>query len=237
MQHIIDRLVNKAIERYQLQRIEKYKIKTDWKPDIVISRDPGSGGNPIAKKLTKKLGWRFFNKDLMLELSKELGIPTEELTHVDEHSRNWATDFVHSIFNPSYVSDMLYITHLKKILIHAAKDGDMVILGRGANLILPPNKCLRVRITASLKTRIDNTYKYEKYATKAEAEARVKHVESHRNQFIRQYFGANPHNPWNYDLVISTDHLSLDQAVEIILQAYLIKFPQESKRIKSKLSL
>jgi cytidylate kinase len=236
MHYFIDRLVNKAIERSQLERIEKFKIKTDWNPDIVISRDPGSGGSPIAQKLAKKLGWRFFNKSLMLELSKELGIPTEELIHIDEHSRSWATDFVHSIFNPSYVSDLLYITHLKKILVHASKGGDMVILGRGANLILPADKCLRIRITASLKTRIDNTYKYEKMSSKVEAEERIKHVESHRNQFIRQYFGANPHNPWNYDLVISTDHLSLDQAMNIILRAYLIKFPREKKRLESKLS-
>lgn len=234
MQYYIDRLVNKAIERSQLQRVKKFKIKSDWNPDIVISRDPGSGGTPIAKKLAKKLGWRFFNKSLMLELSKELGINPEELIHVDEHSRNWATDFVHSIFNPNYVSDLLYITHLKKILVHAADGGDMVILGRGANLILPPEKCLRIRITASLQTRVDNTYKYEKMASRTAAADRIQHVESHRNKFIRQYFGTNPHNPWSYDLVISTDHLTIDQAVDIILSAYIVKFPAEKHRLQSK---
>ena len=236
MQYFIDRLVNKAIESSQLHRVEKLKIKTDWNPDIAISRDPGSGGHLIAKKLAKQLGWRLFNKSLMYELSKDLGIPTEELSHVDEHARNWATDFVHSIFNPGYVSDILYISHLKKILLHSAKIGDMVILGRGANLILPADKCLRVRITASLRTRIDNTYKYEKFPSKGAAAEHIQHIENHRNQFIRQYFGVNPHNPWNYDLVISTDHLTLDQAVEIILSAYLTKFPAEAKRLKSQLS-
>ncbi|KKU44787.1 MAG: putative cytosolic protein [Microgenomates group bacterium GW2011_GWA2_46_7] len=236
MHHFLNRLVNKAIEKAQAERVEKLKIKSTWNPDIVISRDPGSGGNPIAKKLAHKLGWQFFNKALMLKLSEELHIPTEELSHVDEHSRSWLADTFHSVFNPSYVSDVRYITHLKKILLHAAKLGDMVILGRGANLILPHDKCLRVRITASFETRVDNTYKFESVASKDEAAQRVRHIEKNRNQFIHQYFGTNPHNPWNYDLVISTDHLSLDQAVEIILQAYYVKFPKEGKSLKTKLS-
>jgi cytidylate kinase len=112
----------------------------------------------------------------------------------------------------------------------------MVILGRGANLILPHDKCLRVRITASFSTRVDNTYKYESKASKEAAREWVRQVEHQRNQFIRQYFGSNPHNPWNYDLVISTDHLSLDQAVEVILHAYTTKFPKEAKRLKSRIS-
>lgn len=230
MRYFIDRLVNKAIERSQILRVEKHKIKTDWDPDITISRDPGSGGHLIAKKLAKKLGWRLFDKTLMLELSKELKIDPAELVHVDEHDRNWAADLFQSIFNPSYVSDIRYISHLKKILLHASKFGDMVILGRGANLILPPEKCLRVRITASPQTRINNTYKFENKKTKTDAAAWVNHVETHRNRFIRQYFGVNPHNPWNYDLVISTDHLSLDQVTNLILHAYKTKFPSAEKR-------
>lgn len=232
----MDKLVNKAIEGAQLKRVEKFKIKSDWNPDITISRDPGSGGKLVAKKLAKLLGWQFFNKELMLKLSEELHIPTAELAHIDEHSRSWVADTFHSIFNPSYVSDLRYINHLKKILLHAAKIGDMVILGRGANVILPHDKCLRVRVTASFETCVDNTAKYENFKTKLDAAKHVRHVQNHRNQFIRQYFGINPHNPWNYDLVISTDHLTLDQAVEIILQAYLIKFPTRAKSLKSALA-
>ena len=236
MHYYLEKLVNKAIERSQLKKVEKLKFKADWNPDITISRDPGSGGKLVAKKLAKLLGWQFFNKSLMLKLSEELHIPTAELAHVDEHTRSWVADTFHSIFNPSYVSDLRYINHLKKILLHASKIGDMVILGRGANVILPHDKCLRVRITASFETCVDNTFKYENFKTKLDATKHVRHVQTQRNQFIRQYFGINPHNPWNYDLVISTDHISLDQAVQIIIQAYLAKFPKQAKSLKSALA-
>lgn len=236
MSTFLNRLVNKTIERSQLRRVEKLKIKKGWNPDIVISRDPGSGGKLVAKKLAKLLGWQFFNKSMMEVISQELNIPSADLAHIDEHGRSWITDTFQSIFNPNYVSDIRYINHLKKILLHASQSGDMVILGRGANFILPRDKCFSVRITASFRTRVNNTYKYEQKATRVEAADWVHHVEKQRNRFIRQYFGVNPHNPWNYDLVISTDHLNLDQAAKIILQAYLVKFPNQVKELKSALS-
>lgn len=229
MRNFINHLIEKGVASSQSLRVEKLQIKSEWTPDIVISRDPGSGGHVIAQKIAKKIGWSLFDKKLMLKLSEELGIPAREVANVDEHDRNWVSDWLQSLFNPDYVSDVRYIAHLKKILIHAAKNQDLVIVGRGANLILPHDKCLRVRITASFETRVDNTYKYEKKATREEAAIWVKHVQDQRNQFIRQYFGANPHNPWNYDLVISTDHLTLDQATDIVIHAFHTKFPKVKK--------
>ncbi len=236
MHNFIDQMVAKALQETQFNRVSKMQIKSEWHPDIVISRDPGSGGHLIAKKIAKKLGWRLFDKTLMFELSEELGIPANEIKDVDEHSRSWFADTFHALFNKEYVSDIRYINHLKKILNHAAKQGDLVILGRGANHILPHDKCLRVRITASFDVRTDNTFKYENKKTKEEAATWVRHVQTQRNSFIRQYFGVNPHNPWHYDLVISTDHLSLDQATDIIVQAFLVKFPQLRRRLADKLT-
>lgn len=228
----MDRLVNKAIEKSQLERVAKLRIKTHWSPDIIISRDPGSGGHVIAEKLAKKMGWLLFDKPLMRKLSKELDIPEDEVANIDEHSRSWSADLIHSIFNPDYVSDIRYITQLKKLLSHAAKQNDLVIIGHGANYILPPDRCFRVRVTASFSKRVDNTYKYEGKKSREEARLWVEKIEKRYNQFIRQYFGKNPHNPWDYDLVISTDNYSLGQVVDIISHAYFVKFPEEKKHFK-----
>lgn len=228
----MDRLIEKAIQHSQTTRLAKHKVKHVYHPDIVINREPGSGGRLVAQKLAKKLTWQLLDEALMDQLADELGIPVKEFKSVDEHGRSWLSDTIQGIFNPNYVSDIRYITHLKKIIAHAAKKNDLVIVGRGANHILPPDKCLNVRITASFPTRVANTLKYEKKESLDEATAWVRQVESRRRAFIRQYFGVNPYNPWYYDLTISTDHLSLDQAVDLIIQAYLAKFPKEKRRLK-----
>ncbi len=232
----MDRLVEKAIQKSLSNRVARLKVKHVYHPDIVINREPGSGGRLAAHKLAKKLGWTLLDEALMDQLAEELGIPVGEFKNIDERGRSWIQDTFHSIFNKNYVSDIRYINHLKKILAHAAKRGDLVIVGRGANHILPPDKCLNVRITASFKTRVDNTLKYEEKKTREDATKWVQKIEQDRNTFIRQYFGVNPYNPWYYDLVISTDHLSLDQAVDLIVQAYLAKFPKEKRRLSTKLS-
>ncbi len=232
MRYFMDRLVNRAIQKAQSKRVAKLKLKSSWTPDITIARDPGSGGTIVAQKLAKRLGWQVFDKELMIKLSEKLGIPSDAVSNVDEHSRSWISDLFHSIFNPNYVSDVRYITQLKKLMAHAAKDRDLVIMGHGANLILPPNMCLRVRITASFKKRVDNTFKFEDKKTVEEARAWVQKIDKQYSQFIRQYFGVNPHNPWNYDLVVSTDELSLDQAVDLIIQAFITKFPKEKRKLR-----
>lgn len=233
MQNFMDKLISKATQRSSM--IPKYKtiVKDDPTPDISISRDPGSGGRIVAKKVAEKLKWKFFDRELMIKLAKDLGIPAKEFEDVDEHTRNWVYDTFHSLLNPNYVSDLKYIANLKKLLLHAAKSSDIVVVGRGANHILNPSMCLRVRVTASFSTRVENTVKHEG-KTKEEAESWVRHVEEKRVGFIKQYFGVNPYNPWHYDLVINTDTITLDQARDIIIEAYFTKFPSERKRLKYK---
>ncbi len=97
MHNFMNRLIERSIAKSQSSRVAKLQIKNEWIPDIVISRDPGSGGQIIAKKIAKKLNWQIFNKKLMVELSEELKIPSSDLLHVDEHSRSWFADIFQSI--------------------------------------------------------------------------------------------------------------------------------------------
>ncbi|MFH2019509.1 MAG: cytidylate kinase-like family protein [bacterium] len=232
---LTDQLVEKSFQQFTLRaKLAKIRIKSspEWTPDITISRDPGSGGSIIAQKVARKLGWDVLDKDILNTLSKQLGIPEKEFARIDETPRSWLADTFNSLFNPQYVSDVRYLTHLKHLFFHAAKKGYTVIVGRGANHILPADKCLRVRVTASLAKRIKNTMHFEK-KTKLEASLWVKKVENNRNGFIRQYFGCAPYEPKHFDIVVNTDHLTLLQARNLIINAYFSKFPEEKSRLKS----
>lgn len=233
----IDKLVEKAVTRFSLEsRLAANLIKPQhrWSPDIVISRDPGSGGHVIAQKIARQLGWQLLDKEILIKLADELHIPPDHFANVDEHTRNWFADTFNMLFNPHYVSDVLYLKHLRQLLLDAAKDGDAVIVGRGANHIIPPDKCLRVKITASFAKRVKNTVKYE-HKTYEDANLWVRKVENKRNNFIKQYFGKDPYAPEDFDLVVNTDHLDLEQARDLIVGAYLAKFPSERRRLKDKL--
>lgn len=232
----IERLVEKASNRFSLQaKLSRLQIKPHrWSPDIVISRDPGSGGRVVAQKISRKLGWELLDKEILTKLAEELNIPPHEFANVDEHTRNWFADTWNSLFNPHYVSDVLYLKHLRRLLLDTAKDGDVVIVGRGANHIIPADKCLRVKITASFEKRVQNTMKHEG-KSREDAETWVRYIENKRHNFIREYFGKTPANPTDFDLVLNTDHLTLLQARDLIIHAYLDKFPAERRRLQNKL--
>ncbi len=221
-------LIEKAFltKRFQKKIIRCAQIKhPQWIPDITISRAPGSGGRLVAKKLAKKLGWKFLDKELIKKLAKKLNYPEEFLKKIDERPRPKLTDLIHSLLNPNYLSDYTYIKQLRKFILETAIEENVVILGRGANHILPEDKALNVRITAPFEIRVANTMKYEKMS-REDAIDWVRKVETDRNQFLSQYFGTDATRAENFDLVINTAYISLDSAVEIIVKVFGEKFPK-----------
>lgn len=218
-------LATRALDKLALK--SKFALKPthdDWLPDITISREPGSGGKLVAKKVAKKLGFKFYDKRLNRQVCKKLGISIKTLKEIDEKPRSWISDVVHATFNPEYISDIEYVNVLRKVILEIGIKGDVVILGRGANHIIPDNKALHVRITAPLEHRTKMAMKYENLS-EIQARNRVRQVSRKRSQFVRQYFGKSITDSANYDLVINTNNVSLDQAVNIIITAFKQKYP------------
>ena len=97
-----------------------------------------------------------------------------------------------------------------------ASHGDAVIVGRGANFLIPPQDRLSVRVIAPLETRVINVAK-EFGVTREEAKRRVINRENRRAAFIRQSFNADVADPKNYDLVINTHRLDMDAALGAVI--------------------
>jgi cytidylate kinase len=108
-----------------------------------------------------------------------------------------------------------YLKHLMKMVGIIGRHGGAVLVGRGSNFILPPERRLRLRIIASRQVRIENVAQ-EYQVSQKEAKRRIIQTESERRAFIRKYFNADIDDPSNYDLVINTDILTVDAAVSAI---------------------
>ena len=92
------------------------------------------------------------------------------------------------------------------------------MVGRGANFVLPPEKRFSVRIVAAQGWRINNVAQ-EFDISLEDAKRRVMRTESDRRAFIRKYFNADIADPTNYDLVVNTSTLNVDDAVQVISSA------------------
>lgn len=210
----ISQIIEDQVHRWQLQQKEKPAEKVVT-PVVTISREPGSGGRIVAQKLAETLGIEVFHQEVLHEMAKRAEVSEQLLATLDEKGLSILEDWIASLVNDRHLWPDQYLQHLMNVIGTIGKHGRAVVVGRGANFILPPQQRFRVRITAPQRLRIDNVA-HEFNLSPDEAKRRVIKTESNRKAFVRKYFNADIADPTNYDLVLNTQTLSVDNAVEVI---------------------
>jgi cytidylate kinase len=220
-------LINKIIQSLRIRdRLSGMGLDTESsfvKPFITVSREPGSGGAPIAKAVAEKLGFTFVDEQIIEEIARSTKQRKAVIQAVDEKSRNQIEDILHSLLNPEYIDDMTYITELVRVVLSYALKGHVVILGRGANFICPFAKGLHVNITAPYAFRVKRAVDFEGL-TEAKAKDVIAEVEAERKRFVKQYFRKDISKCNSYDLSINTTYFQVDEARDVILEAFYRKF-------------
>jgi cytidylate kinase len=113
---------------------------------ITIERKYGSGGHEIADKLAKKIGYRLYDRGVVVETCKRMGLSYEMVSGMDEQTP------VKAIFKAPgqehlSLEEQIYNTEAE-IIKEAAEQPGCIFVGRCASEILKDKKVLRVFITA-----------------------------------------------------------------------------------------
>jgi cytidylate kinase len=219
---LVDSLLGKTQVVDGLTMEPKFK-GISFKPIITISRDPGSGGKPIASEVAKLLHFDFYNKALIREVAKSAKARQEIINEIDEKQRSLAEDFVHNAINPEYVTEERYMRNLAKVVLFLNQRGKAVILGRGSNFMVPSAFALRVRITAPYRVCVARAVRYEGVPYSRAREV-INKISEERAGFVQQYFGKDITNPKYYDLTLNTAYMSINQAAKIIVESFKLKF-------------
>ena len=213
----IPKLIEEQVNRWQLTR-KKEAPEKEGVSIVTLSREPGSGGRIIAGRLAEKLGIDIFHQEVIHQIAKSADVSETVLETLDERGLNTLEHWVSSLVHERHLWPDRYMQHLMKVIGTIGNHGRAVIVGRGANFVLPPEKRFAVRIVAPQAWRIENVIK-EFDISSEEAKRRVLRTDSDRKAFIRKYFNADIADPTNYDLVINTATLELDDAVNVISAA------------------
>jgi len=127
------------------------------------------------------------------------------------------------------LDDALYIETVGSIISELGQRGDIVILGRGGQMILKElPTALHVLMQAPLEPRIRWVAERDKL-TLEEASKKVHDLDSGRAAFYRKFFKVDMGAPSLYDLVIDTGYLSHTAAAEIVALAARAKEGQASR--------
>jgi len=211
----IELIIEEQMQRWQLMKSKKVTEKQGVST-ITISREPGSGGRVVAKKLAAKLDFKVFHQEVLLEIAKRADVSDKLLATLDEKGLTVLEDCISALVYDRHLWPDEYLKHLMKVIGAIGEHGRAIIVGRGANFVVPPQNRLRLRIVAPQNVRIANVARVFDVTTE-DARRRIIRTESDRRAFIRKYFNADITDPNNYDIVINTGALEIDKAVEAVI--------------------
>ncbi len=214
----INQVIEEQVKKWEYEKAQAQPQVIPIRPVVSISREPGSGGRIIAERLSQKLGFDLFHQEVVHEMAKNADISIRFIETLDERGLNTLDNWIASLVDERYLWPDQYLHHLMKVIGTIGRHGNSIIVGRGANFILPPEVRISVRIIAPYEVRCAHVAK-EFNLTPDEAARRITKTQSTRKSFVWKYFNASIADPENYGLVINTGVVSMDDAVEIIERA------------------
>ena len=117
------------------------------------------------------------------------------------------------------LDDNLYLKTLKQVITELAKSREIVIRGRGSQFILKDFPgVFRILIVAPYDLRLKRVME-RMNLDEENAKKEIKRSDNNHREFLKRYFHAEVENPQDYDLVINTEHISIEDAVSIIIKA------------------
>jgi len=176
---------------------------------ITISRQLGSVGSEIARLLEKQLNYRLIDKET---LAKELS--QHGITNMEKHDEKQP-----SLYNSFSSENYIYIHFLQSALFKFAENGKCIILGRGGQYLLGllPGT-IKIHIIAPEKLRLERI-KMIFNCDSLKAEKIMKTSDRERTGFHNFFFNVDWQDPNLYDLIMSTQSLNPEKAVEIIIDS------------------
>jgi len=181
---------------------------------ITISRQYGAGASQMARMLSNRLGFRVVDDELLQIAAKQSGMDLEKIERVYEQRPGFQDLRLYKERSEKY------ITAVNEVLEGLAREGNVIIVGRGANLaLLSRRNVFNLRLVADFGVRVQRVMQREGLD---ESTARKKISESDyaREAYYRFLYNVMPDDPLVYDVVLNTSRVTLEEAAAMITASF-----------------
>src|SRR5581483_8805991 len=198
---------------------------------ITISREYGSGGGEIARRLAQRLNWQLIDHEVVVRVAQELGISVAEAEEYDEYVESLVTRILQSlqmippiaatqpVIPPPTIDAPPYHEACRRVIEGAFATGHTVIVGRGSQVVLAEHRdVLHVRIVAPLEQRITYVMRREGL-NREDAQSRIQLKDQDRIRYLQARYHRHPADPCLCDIVLNTSVLDLDSTVDLLALA------------------
>ena len=182
---------------------------------ITISRQFGSGGRELGKRLADALGWDYYDREIIDRLAAEHGMEPDYVKKaLADHGwhnipLNFRSSFAHAQYDPG-ISTQLMIREREILLDIAALGNDCVIIGRDADIILEDYDPFRIFVCADIKARLERCMKHERkrpadeQLSSQQVLRNIRRIDRKRRQTREILTGKTNNDPSAFDLTLNT---------------------------------
>lgn len=187
---------------------------------ITISREVGSGGRAIGRKLAEKLGIHCYDAELIQRIVEKSGYPADYVKEKGEDAAGGRLSMflVDRSMGPTH-QDTLWKVQ-SQVITELADKESCVIVGRCADYILQARAdCLTVYVHADFKKRLERIVK-EYGEPEEKAEKWLKDKDKRRMSYYNYYTNKKWGEADNYHVCLDSGALGIDKCVEVLAQLY-----------------
>ena len=186
---------------------------------ITISREYGSGGRFIGEEVAKKLGIKYYDKDIIREIAEQSGFSPEYIQENAELSPKkglFAYAFSGRDITGRSIEDMVYEAQ-RKVILGIAEKEDCVIIGRNADFILKDRMdVLNVFIHGDMPEKVQRICKLY-HVMDTDAEKMINDTDKRRRANYNFYTEQKWGMAGNYTLSLNSSVLGYDMCQKVIM--------------------
>jgi len=189
---------------------------------VAISREAGARGASIARKVGELLGWQVFDQELIDYLMVDETGRGQLLADVPAGAKEWADAHLARLQRERRVTNDPDAAALIRLVLMVAARGDVIIVGRGAGFVLPPESTLHVRVVAPFEDRVSYLAQSLRLP-REEAANEVRSRDERRAQFLTHTLSREPSDLTAYDVVVNSTRLGVESAAQCVAWALRTK--------------
>jgi cytidylate kinase len=197
---------------------------------VTISASYGAGGSWVGPEVAERLGWRFIDRAIPVQVAERLDVPVQHAEIHDEAAAPRFTRLLARLPNTSGVvvpeaTTDAYCRETERLLIEAAEAGDVVVLGRAGAIVLRDRPdALHVRLDGPVEERVFQGMRVEEI-DEEEARRRQRSSDRARIDYVKHFYRADARDPRHYHMVLDSIAVALPTCVELIVTAAQAQSP------------
>ena len=193
---------------------------------ITISRQFGAGGKTIGEMVSKDLNYLFLDDQIIQMVAVKAKVSPSYVQSIEREAGGTLLKFITSLGRKSfvdrisggggYLDEEIYVDSLNTVITQTAREGNVVILGRGGQFILrDAEDAYHVLVVAEKSDRVQFMEKQYSFSTERARQV-VEKQEKRRANLYRKFGQEAYEDPALYHLILNTSKLSIEDACEHI---------------------